>query len=90
MAISEEDRHDMHSDLERLIGRRSAATLMAHLPPVGWADVATKQDLEILEARLMGRMDQAIVAQTWRLVTVMVALFGATFGGTAALIATFH
>ncbi|HZU71333.1 MAG TPA: hypothetical protein VE990_01055 [Acidimicrobiales bacterium] len=25
---------------------------MAHLPPVGWADVATKRDIDSLDARI--------------------------------------
>jgi hypothetical protein len=29
-----------------------AATLIEHLPPVGWADVATKRDLDALELRI--------------------------------------
>jgi len=29
-----------------------ATTLMEGMPPVGWADVATKRDLEHLEARI--------------------------------------
>ena len=45
MVISEEPRHELFTALEGAIGRPATATLMAHLPPVGWADVATKSDL---------------------------------------------
>ena len=35
-----------------MLGLEAATTLIDHLPPVGWADVATTQDLAILEERL--------------------------------------
>ena len=53
MGIDERTRHQLFLRLESVLGAEEATTLMEHLPPVGWADVATKQDLEILEARLM-------------------------------------
>jgi hypothetical protein len=31
--------------------------MMALVPPLGWGDVATRRDLEVLEARLNGRID---------------------------------
>ena len=48
MSISESERHQLYQRLEAVLGREEANTLMEHLPPVGWADVATKQDLEHL------------------------------------------
>jgi hypothetical protein len=64
MAIDEHSRHELFKRLEDVLGKREASTLMAHLPPVGWADVATKADLERFEAlnradhdRLEARMD---------------------------------
>jgi hypothetical protein len=50
MAIDERTRHEMYSGLEEKLGADVADALMAHLPPVGWADVATKQDIDRLEA----------------------------------------
>lgn len=48
MAISDETRYQLHQRLDEVLGPDEAATLMAHLPPVGWADVATKRDLDHL------------------------------------------
>ena len=48
MAVDERTRHEMYSGLEEKLGPDVADALMAHLPPVGWADVATKQDLAVL------------------------------------------
>lgn len=57
MVISEQDRHELHGSLEKALGRGPAGTLMSHLPPVGWADVATKHDLDVLTERLEGKME---------------------------------
>ena len=50
MVIDERSRHDLFVKLEQVLGAEEAATLMEHLPPVGWADVATKHDLDQLRA----------------------------------------
>ena len=57
MAISEEERHALYNRLQAVLGDHEAATLMEHLPPVGWADVATKRDLEMLERSLGERIE---------------------------------
>ena len=55
MAVDERARHELHSRLEENLGPEPAATLMEYLPPVGWADVATKHDLAQLEQRIVLR-----------------------------------
>ena len=52
MAISEQHRHQLFARLEQVLGPVEAATLMEHLPPMGWADVATRRDLEATSDRL--------------------------------------
>ncbi len=46
MAVDEQRRHEMYLTFEELVGPEVATTMMEHLPPVGWADVATKHDVE--------------------------------------------
>ena len=50
MALDELSRHQLHSKLREALGEEAAATLMEYLPPVGWADVATKHDLDLQAA----------------------------------------
>ena len=57
MAVDERARHELHRKLEEVLGADEAATLMSHLPPVWWADVATKQDLAQLEERMNLRFE---------------------------------
>jgi tetrahydromethanopterin S-methyltransferase subunit G len=52
MAVDERSRHDLHSALERTLGRDPAATLMAMLPATGWGDVASRLDLEAVGSRV--------------------------------------
>jgi len=57
MAITEQSRHEMLQACEQALGKEAAMTLAEHLPPVGWADVATRRDLDALEARMGQRFD---------------------------------
>jgi hypothetical protein len=52
MTIDERARHELFLAVEHHLGPSQAETLMGMLPPVGWADVATKHDLAALEERI--------------------------------------
>jgi hypothetical protein len=62
MPVDERSRHALYLKLETLLGREEASTLMEHLPPVGWADVATKRDLDQLAVATKRDLDQLAVA----------------------------
>jgi class 3 adenylate cyclase len=59
MALDERSRHELSLRLEETLGADAATTLMEHLPPVGWADVATKRDLDQTAALLRSDLDQS-------------------------------
>jgi cell division septum initiation protein DivIVA len=45
MTSTDYDRRILHSALEAACGPRPAEILMEHLPPAGWRDLVTKDDL---------------------------------------------
>jgi hypothetical protein len=57
MAIDERARHQLYLRLEEHLGAEAATTLMEHLPPTGWAEVATKRDLDHLRAATKTDLD---------------------------------
>jgi hypothetical protein len=61
MAVSEYERTQLFNWFEEHMGRERATTMMNLLPPVGWGDVATRRDLEVLEERIDSRF--ALVEQ---------------------------
>ena len=61
MAISDTARLDMLAGLRTHVGEAVANTLIEHLPPGGWYDVARTADIDKLEARfdrLEARVDK--------------------------------
>ena len=88
--ISEAQRFEMHSKLRNLMGDEVANTLMEHLPPSGWADVARKSDVDRLEVDI-SRVDKSLKEEINGLKTAMWAMASIMttgFVGLFALIVT--
>ena len=63
MAITDESRFHLHQRLAEVLGQEEASTLMEHLPPVGWADVATRRDLDHAFTHLEATFDRQLALQ---------------------------
>jgi hypothetical protein len=50
MSTYDESRYRMHQRFDDVLGSEVAATVMEHLPPLGWHEIATKADLRALGA----------------------------------------
>jgi hypothetical protein len=88
MSIDERKRHARYERLEDVLDGEHADTLMELLPPVGWADVATKQDLAALEQRMDLRfeaMEHRFEAQDHRFDARLTALGSELRGEMAEL-----
>jgi len=76
MAIDERSRHRMYERLQEVLGEEEAATLMEHLPPVGWADVVTKRDLDLrleaLEQKFLAMFRDELNRQTRTMIHAMI------------------
>lgn len=69
MEVTEYERHQLFVWFEEHMGSERAATMMDLTPPVGWFDLATKQDLVQLDDRLSARMSEMETRMTSRYVT---------------------
>lgn len=57
MDVNERSRHQLHQRLREVLGPEEAGTLMAHLPPGAYTELATKTDLRQLKEELELKMD---------------------------------
>jgi hypothetical protein len=99
MALDERSRHELFLRLEEALGPEAATTLMEHLPPVGWADVATKRDLDhtavllrgeavLLRGEIEGLRAEFYKAMAEQTRTILLTVVSTTIGamiGTATL-----
>ena len=56
MPVEEKERIALHEKLIDTLGAEQAGTLMQHLPPVHWNELATKDDLSRLGTELRAEM----------------------------------
>jgi hypothetical protein len=85
MAFDERTRHQLYLRLEEVLGPEEATILMEHLPPVGWADVATKRDLQLLRTEFRADLQEGLREQAHRLYTFTVTVNAASILAVAAL-----
>jgi len=72
MSVDERRRKTLYDALEARIGPEAADTMMGLLPPVGWADVATRRDLEALRSDLSAEMERGLRRMIqWNVGTVL-------------------
>jgi len=88
ISVDERTRHLLHQRLDAVLGHEEAGTLMSYLPPVGWADVATKRDLDHLEQRIEQRFETALLRETGALRSEMAAQTRTLFFSTSGLMLT--
>jgi len=62
MAVTQSSRHQLFKRLEKVLGMEEAGTLIDLVPPIGWADLATKTDLDHLRVATKADIDQLRVA----------------------------
>ncbi len=90
MPVDERRRLQLADAAKRAFGDDEGITLMELLPPVGWADVATKHDLALLTARidqLEGHLDDHFDARFERgFRKVIVTMSSIMIGGFLATV----
>ena len=96
MSITEASRFQLRTAIGQILSEDAADTLMELLPPVGWADVSTKTDLQHLRAELKAdiqalqlsfetTLEKRLHEQTKWFITTMIAMNAVTVAVAVAL-----
>ncbi len=96
MSITEASRFQLRTAIGQILSEEAADTLMERLPPGGWADVATKTDLQHLRDELKDDMhalqltieatlEKRLHEQTKWLITTMIAMNTVMLAASVAL-----
>jgi len=96
MSITEASRFQLRTAIGQILSEEAANTLMELLPPVGWADVATKNDLQHLHDELKAdihalqlsfetTLEKRLHEQTKWFITTMIAMNTVTVAVAVAL-----
>lgn len=91
MSVHADDWFDLYGMLRERMGEPFADRIMKFLPPTGWPEFATKDDLERLRADMERQFTAATATQIrWvagLVVPTMIAGIGVSAAVTAALVA---
>ena len=96
MSITEASRFQLRTAIGQILSEEAADTLMELLPPVGWADIATKTDLQHLRDELKAdiqalqlsietTLEKRLHEQTKWFITTMIAMNAVTVAVAVAL-----
>ena len=89
--ITEAQRFEMHTSLRGLMGEEVANTMMEHLPPSGWSDVARQSDIALVrgdldQAQAVLKSDIALVRGEIELVKLEIAHVGKELSGLKTIL----
>jgi len=79
VTITESRRFVLHRALRDQFGASVADTLMEHLPPAGWGDVARQSDIESLRVNVNNEINVLITEKLNAQLRWMIGLFSAQF-----------
>ena len=82
MAVHERKRHQLYTRAIKVLGEEEAEILMAHLPPGGYPNLATKQDIVMLRQELRQLRSDLKGFTLWTILVANLVLAG-TFAGIA-------
>ncbi|MEY2627330.1 MAG: hypothetical protein RJB08_1089 [Actinomycetota bacterium] len=85
MSITESQRFELHQVLRNELGVSVADTLMEHLPPSGWSDVARRADLETIRKEIVNEINATVTEKLNSQLRWTIGLFAAQFVALTAI-----